>query len=58
MNDNNSKLLIYFGANGYNIICQDGTPMEFTDKTNTQGIKTLAEAISICTNHYYSFEVL
>lgn len=58
MNDNNCKLLIYLGANGYNIMCTDGTPMEFTDGTVTQNIQNLKEAISICTNHYYSFEVL
>ncbi len=52
-------LYIHFLSNGYNIMMEDGiTPMEFVDKTRTTGLATLKEAINICTEHGYQFEVI
>ena len=52
-------LYIHFLSNGFNIMLEDGiTPMEFVDKTPTIGIKTLKEAINICIEHGYQFEVV
>jgi hypothetical protein len=48
-----------FKQDGFHIMTNDGiTPMEFVDKTPTAGIKTLKEAINICTEHGYQFEVV
>jgi hypothetical protein len=53
------KLQIHFLKNGYSIMIDDGiTPMEFVDKTPTSGIPTLKEAIGICIDHGYQFEVI
>lgn len=51
--------MIQYRANGYNIMLDDGiTEMEFVDGTPTTGIPTLREAIDICIEHEYKFEVL
>lgn len=54
-----NKLLIQYRANGYNIMLNDGmTEMEFVDGTQTSGIPTLKEAINICIEHEYEYEVI
>lgn len=54
-----NKLLIQYRANGYNITLDDGmTEMEFVDGTVTTGIPTLKEAINICIDHEYEYEVI
>lgn len=54
----NDTLLIIFKKDGYAIICEDGSNMMFVDRTETQGIKSLKEAISVCVSHGYKFEVV
>lgn len=52
-------LYIHFLSDGYHIMLDDGiTPMEFVDKTRTTGLATLKEAINICVEHGYQFEVV
>lgn len=54
-----NKLIIQYRANGYNIMMNDGiTEMEFVDGTNTTDIPTLKEAINICIEHEYEYEVI
>jgi hypothetical protein len=52
-------LLIIYKKDGYNIMLDDGvTPMEFIDGASTQNIPTLRDAIDICVEHGYKFEVI
>lgn len=52
-------LLIQYRSNGYNITCSDGiTEMEFVDGTKTTDIPSLKEAVDICIEHGYDYEVV
>jgi len=55
---NNNKLIICYTPSGYNIMCEDGTPMVFVDGSKTEGIHDLKYAIKICVGHGYQFEVV
>lgn len=53
------ELLIQYRVDGYTITCSDGiTEMGFVDGTKTTSIPTLKEAIDICVEHGYSYEII
>ncbi len=52
------KLLIIYKKDGFAIICQDGTDMEFVDKTRTSGISDAKTAVAICVSHGYQCEIV
>ena len=52
-------LLIQYRVDGYTITCSDGiTEMGFTDGTKTTEIPSLKDAINICVEHGYTYEIL
>lgn len=54
----NNKILIIYTSDGYDLILEDGTPMEFTDNTQTSGFSDMKEAVKVCVDHEYQFEIV
>lgn len=51
--------IIYMSDGTYSIFTEDGiNPMEFIDKTESTGYKTLKDAIKVCVDHDYKFEII
>lgn len=51
----NDKILIIPSHGNYDIIMEDGSIVEFSDKEQTYGFKNLKDAMTICQRHGYFF---